>query len=274
MPHSRNTLLTRGDAQDDGTPDSVERKRDALAARALAEEAEAQAAEALAAAAQARARAARLRERADGLTTHDAVEADDVAADEPTVGEADDDADEPAGDEERPEAVVAARRRFPRTRWGTVVLTLTLLCTAAFSAAGAYVVWQHREAVAHQQQSAEYAAAARQIVFTLMSIDAAKAKDNVAQILDNSTGEFHDEFAGAAEDFVKLAQDGQVVTDVNVKAAAVEKMAGDTAEVLVTATSTVTNAAGADKQPRMWRLSVTVVRDGDRLKMSKMEFVA
>jgi len=41
----------------------------------------------------------------------------------------------------------------------------------------------------------------------------------------------------------------------------------------VSASSRVTNAAGAKQEPRSWRLSVDVNRDGDQLKMSKVEFV-
>ena len=57
------------------------------------------------------------------------------------------------------------------------------------------------------------------------------------------------------------------------QAAAVESMTDDSAVVLVSATSTVTNAAGAKQDPRPWRLSVNVARDGDRVKISKVEFV-
>ncbi|BCI51048.1 hypothetical protein NIIDNTM18_03260 [Mycolicibacterium litorale] len=207
---------------------------DTIEARRPAEDAEVEAAEALAEAAQARA---------------ERMRAEESAASEPR------------------------RRRFRRPGRRTVIAILALLVTVASLAASGYLTWHHREATRAQQQSAEFAAAARQIVFTLMSIDAAKAEDSVKQILDSSTGQFHDEFESAAEDFVKLAQDGKVVTDVKVKAAAVETMTDDAATVLVTATSTVTNAAGADKQPRSWRLSVDVVRDAGQLKMSKMEFV-
>lgn len=169
--------------------------------------------------------------------------------------------------------VEAAAPQHARRRWHTVVAVLAAFVTAAAVAAGGYMAWHHREAVRAQQQSAEFVAAARQIVLTLMSIDAAKADDSVQQILDNSTGDFREEFEAAADDFVKLAEDGKVVTDVKVTGAAVESRTADSATVLVTATSTVSNAAGGDKQPRTWRLSVDVVRDGDRLKMSKMEFV-
>ncbi|WP_404822758.1 hypothetical protein [Mycolicibacterium baixiangningiae] len=175
-----------------------------------------------------------------------------------------------SGDEPPPEP---KRRRFSRPGWSTVVAILAVFVTAASLAASGYVTWHHRDATREHQQSAEFAAAARQIAFTLMSIDAAKAEESVKQILDNSTGQFHEEFKTASEDFVKLAQDGKVVTDVKVKAAAVESMTNDSATVLVTTTSTVTNAAGADKQPRSWRLSVDIVRDAGKLKMSKMEFV-
>ncbi|MGE2713098.1 hypothetical protein ACQI4L_03470 [Mycolicibacterium litorale] len=210
---------------------------DTIEARGQAEDAEVEAAEALAEAAQ---------ERAERMRS-------DVS-----------EAAEPLGPKPR---------RLRRPGRGTVVAILAVLVTAASLAVSGYLTWHHREAAGEHQQSAEFAAAARQIVFTLMSIDAAEAEDSVKQILDNSTGSFHDEFKIAAEDFVKLAQDGKVVTDVTVKAAAVETMSEDSATVLVTATSTVTNAAGADKQPRSWRLSVDVVRDAGQLKMSKMEFV-
>jgi Mce-associated membrane protein len=210
---------------------------EAEVAETEAAEAEVEAAEALAAAAQARAE----RLRAEALTP-----------DPPTWPK---------------------RRRFRRPRWSTTVAVLAAFVTAASLAASGYVVWHHREAIRHHQQEAEFAAAARQIAFTLMSIDAAKAEESVKQILDSSTGQFHDEFKSASEDFVELAQDGKVVTDVTVKAAAVETMTDDAATVLVTTTSTVTNAAGADKQPRAWRLSIDIVREAGQLKMSKMEFV-
>jgi Mce-associated membrane protein len=224
-----------------------------------AEEAEAEAAEALAAAALARARAARLRERAEALTPEAGAETPEAETD------TDSSADEPPSERKR--------RRLRRPGWATVVAILAVLVTAASLAASGYLTWHHREATRQHQRSGEFAAAARQIAFTLMSIDAAKAEESVKQILDNSTGQFHDEFKTASEDFVKLAQDGKVVTDVKVKAAAVESMTNDSATVLVTATSTVTNAAGADKQPRSWRLSVDIVEDAGQLKMSKMEFV-
>ena len=53
----------------------------------------------------------------------------------------------------------------------------------------------------------------------------------------------------------------------------VESMTDDSAVVLVSATSRVTNSAGAKQEPRSWRLSVNLERIGDQIKMSKVEFV-
>lgn len=220
----------------------------------LVREAEADADAALAAAEQARARADLLRRQAES----DARPADVTDEQEAESGDAHG-AGTPGG----------RRRRALRLVVGGMAAVLTV---ALLSASG-YMVWHHQQVQRQQQLEAEYAAAARQVVFTLMSIDAEKAEDNVAQILDSSTGQFHTEFEGAAQDFIQLAKDGQVVTDVSVKAAAVESMTEDSAVVLVTAASTVSNAAGADTQPRQWRLRVDMVKDEGQLKMSKMEFV-
>ena len=60
---------------------------------------------------------------------------------------------------------------------------------------------------------------------------------------------------------------------MTVTAAAVQSMTDDSAEVLVAATSRVSNTTGANQQPRSWRLSVSLQREGEQIKMSKVEFV-
>ena len=122
------------------------------------------------------------------------------------------------------------------------------------------MVISHRHQAAEQQRRAEYAAAGRQSVVTLMSLDFNKAKADVQRIIDNSTGQFRDDFKNQADDFVKVAQDSKVITEVTVNSTGVESMTNDSAVVLVSATSRVTNAAGAKQEPRTWRLSVSLFR--------------
>lgn len=225
----------------------------------LAEEAEAEAAEAeaVAAAARARAKAIRLREEAE-------------AAEEPTRADEDDDAESADGDDETP---APSRRGGGALVVKIVAMTLAILCTGALIAVSAYMVTQHRRVLGEEKLNSEYLAAGRQSVITLMSLDFNNAEEDVKRIIENSTGSFKTDFEDQAEDFVKVAQDSKVVTDVTVTAAAVETMNKDSATVLVAATSRVTNAAGAKQEPRAWRLSVDLQRDGGQIKMSKVEFV-
>jgi Mce-associated membrane protein len=273
----------------------------AVDALALAEEAEAEAAEAEAAAAAARARAKALRLRREAEAAKAAKVAETVAEPAEVETDQDDDADnddddadndkaaqEKVDDEHKDEVAVAddavaddspgaerrgVRIRIPLPSWKAVAAVLTVLIIAALLAVSGWMFMGHQKAQAEQQRRAEFSAAARQSVVTLMSLDYNKAKEDVQRIIDNSTGQFKTDFENTKDDFVKVATDSKAVTETNVTATAVESMTDDTATVLVAATSRVTNAAGAKQEPRAWRLSVNLARDGGQLKLAKVEFV-
>ena len=211
-----------------------------------------------------------LAEEAEANATTDADSEIDTSADataEAVIAEESDTADD-----DQEEAAPSGRR------WGLVLkvvaMTLAVLCTAALITVSVLMVNHHRKAVEDQQLNAEYAAAGRQGVVTLMSLDFNNAQDDVKRIIENTTGQFKTDFENQAADFVKVAQDSKVITDVTVTATAVESMTPTSAVVLVAATSRVTNSAGAQQEPRAWRLSVNLERvDGGQVKMSKVEFV-
>jgi Mce-associated membrane protein len=93
-------------------------------------------------------------------------------------------------------------------------------------------------------------------------------------VIDNSTGQFKADFQQRANDLISVVTQSKTVTEGTVKAAAVESMDGDSAVVLVSATSLVTNSPpGKDEPPRAWRLRVTVAEVGGQYKMSKVEYV-
>jgi Mce-associated membrane protein len=243
---------------------------DALAA----EEAEAEAAEAEAVAAAARARARALRLRREAAEAAEAAAAETAAA-----SDTGDETDEVAGDNDSAvelTAEPAARRRgvrIPLPSWKTVAGALAVLVIAALLTACGYMYWSHRQVQADQQRRAEFEAAARQGVVTLMSLDYNKAKEDVQRIIDNSTGQFKSDFQSTAEDFINVAVESKAVTETTVTGTAVESMTDDTATVIVAASSRVTNAAGAKQEPRAWRLSVNLARDGGQMKLAKVEFV-
>jgi Mce-associated membrane protein len=280
----------------DEPPQDPDRSAEAAEALALAEEAEAEAAEAEAAAvaARARARAIRLRRQAQVVAGHTTDEVKSVAAyvepevattngvdvetettdaEAADVAESEDSIEDEAEEQAHDEPIRNRRRRGLARILKVVAAAVAIAGTCALITLSVLMVIDHRHQAAEQQRRAEFAAAARQSVVTLMSLDFNKAKDDVQRIIDNSTGQFRDDFKNQMDDFVKVAQDSKVVTEVTVNATAVESMTNDSADVLVSATSRVTNAAGAKQEPRSWRLSVHIERDGGQLKMSKVEFV-
>ena len=249
-------------------------------AQTLAEEAEAEAAEAeaIAAAARAKARAIRLRREAQESEARSKAEAK-ADAEAKTAVTVDATADYEVAVQQPDTAHEQQEETTPRPRrWGLVLkivaMTVAVLGTAALIAVSVLMVNQHRKAVATQQLDAEYQAAGRQSVVTLMSLDFNNAEADVQRIIENTTGQFQKDFQEQQADFIKVAQDAKVITDVNVTATAVESMTPTSAVVLIAATSRVTNSSGAKQEPRAWRLSVNLERvDGGQVKMSKVEFV-
>ncbi len=215
-------------------------------ALALLEEAETAAAEAEAAADAARARAVRLRSEAEA--------------------DADRTADEPGPTRSR-------RLWLRRPTWTTVSVSIAVVASCLLLAVSGSMVWQDRQAGNERHRAAEFTTAARQSVLAVLSLDFNKADQDVQRIIDSSTGQFRDDFQKAAPEFVNATREQKVVSKGAVEAVAVQSMTDDSAELLVAATSTVTNAGGAKDEPRSWRIYVSVTREGDQIKMSKLEFV-
>ena len=297
-------------SEDDDTQQTAAEMR-SLADQAEAEAAEA---EALAAAARARARAIQLRRDADVVEAAEEVKAtEEVRADaeEPVQT----DVEAPRSEDERPGAPLAVevvetqeipddtvdesdaevademaaevadepatkqrrgwRSRFRRPSWSTIAVAVAIIAILLALSGSGYLVLGHRHATEQHRRAAEFAAAARQGVVTLTSLDFDHAKEGVQNIVEVSTGSFKDDFVKMADDFTKVVQESKVVSQGSVQADAVDldSMTDNSAVVLVVSTSEVTNAAGAKQDPRKYRLIVTVTRDGGQLKLSKVEFL-
>jgi Mce-associated membrane protein len=271
--------------------DPATSKADTMALIAEAEE-EAVEAEALAAAARARARAARLRRELqaqaeaepaettdeapdadEDVTDADVTDADEDATDADeaeTEEEVSDETPEDSGSESKP-ARSRRRLRLPSLSVAWKAAVIVLIC--AFVAASGYMMWNRHEVTERNQRAANFLAGARQGVVNMTSLDFNRAKEDVQRVIDSSTGQFRDDFQQRAKDFTTVVEQSKVVTQGTVNAAAVQSMDGNSALVLVAATSRITNAAGAKDEPRNWRLKVTVTDDGGQYKMSKLEFV-
>ncbi|WP_328392632.1 hypothetical protein [Nocardia sp. NBC_00416] len=184
---------------------------------------------------------------------------------------------EPAEDKPRVRLGKLVRGRplptIRRPRGRTLGRVLAALVVVAALVVGGFSMWNHHEVGVQQAREDEYLNAAREGVIALTSMDSSRAADDVQRVLDHSTGAFRTDFQTRAEDFAKVVEQSKVATQGEITASAVESMTDESAVVLVSAASRITNSAGAQQEPRAWRLSVTVTRDGSELKMSKVEFV-
>ena len=210
--------------------------------QAMLAEAEAEAAEAEAAAAAARARVRAMRSQ---------------EVDEPA--EVIEDEGKPGG----------WRGRFG---WPVVAKIIAVIIIVASLAGSGWIVWQYYDARARREHAQEFVDTAKQTVVDLTSIDFHKVKDQVQHIVDNSTGSFRDDFINRSDQFIKVAEASKAVAKGTVDAAAVESMTTDEAVVLVVGSEQITNAVG-NQQPRSFRFRVTVTKDGDQFKVSKLELV-
>jgi Mce-associated membrane protein len=264
-------------------PDADEQPQDPAKAKvdaiALAEQAEAEAveAEALAAAASARARAIKLRRaaqaEAEGKGGARATTPVLEAATATTGRQTRETSETPKPFESPPASTEPTRRRLLRPRLSGILTAATIVVTCGLLGVSGWMVWHHRDVVMERQRSAAFTAAAKQGVINLTTLDFNKAKEGVQRVLDSSTGEFRDDFQRRADDFASVVQDSKAVTEGSVAATAVESMGKDSAVVLVLANERVTNSTGAKNEPRSFRFRVSVARDGEQMKISKVEFV-
>jgi Mce-associated membrane protein len=174
-------------------------------------------------------------------------------------------------------ATTRSRRwRLPRLRRPTpkavgVGTAIVLLC-ASLAATG-FMVWQHYALVREQRHAAQFAAAARNGVATLMSLDADHVAQSVQRTIDVTTGALKSQFEATSGFLVKNAQEAKVSTKATVEDVAVESMTDNSAVVLVVAKSDTINPDKSKRPPVFWRISVNIDRDGGQLKMSKLDFV-
>ncbi|MDT5260624.1 MAG: Mce-associated rane protein [Mycobacterium sp.] len=188
--------------------------------------------------------------------------------------DAKDDGAVPEADDRRPTKSFRSRLRWPhRPRRKAVAVGVGIVLGCASLGASGYMVWQHHTLMHKRQLAREYAAAARQGVTTLMSFDANHVKEDFQRIIDASTGELKDQLSATASFRAKQAEDAKASSKVAVEAVAVESVSDNSAVVLVSAKSDVTDVDNTKRPPALWQISITIDRVDGQLKMSRVDFL-
>lgn len=181
-------------------------------------------------------------------------------------------------------AVLPAQSRLgtATTQFGTVTTCLGtatiagLLAVAIFGGLSGLLGYRLIQAQHNEEFHHDLVEAAKRGAVNLTTIDYEHADSDVQRILDSSSGDFHDDFkarSGAFADVVKKvkSKSSGTVTEAGLVP---DTVRGGEGQVLVAVTVKTTTAGTAESEPRLWRMRLTVTKQGDDTKVSKVDFVA
>jgi Mce-associated membrane protein len=200
-------------------------------------------------------------EQIDVESTAEDVDAEDFDAEE---------ADDAEGDADR-----VTKKRVPAwvSRIPKPIAVVVAIIVALLGLGGWLGFRLHQDDQVRAQRNL-YVQVARQTAINLTTINYTEVDADIKRVLDSSIGDFHDEFQNRSQPFVEVVKKVQSKTEGTIAEAGLLSYTKDQAQVLV-AISVKTSMAAAppDQEPRRWRMRLTVDKNGDSAKVSKVEFV-
>jgi Mce-associated membrane protein len=143
----------------------------------------------------------------------------------------------------------------------------------AFTGVAGWQGWQVYQAHRVSQGRATLLEAGRQGALNLTTIDWQHADADVQRIADSATGTFYDDFSKQSKPFIEAVTQAQSTSVGTITSAGLESATPTDAHVLVAVSVSVANSSGPERNPRSWRMRISVVKVGDDAKVSNVEFV-
>jgi Mce-associated membrane protein len=166
------------------------------------------------------------------------------------------------------------RLRWPRLDPPALGVLVGALCVCVLAGMVSWLGVTAYHARAMQQQRHMFLQAGRQGALDLTTIRYTDVDSDVQRVLDGSTGKFFDEFKSRTADFAAAVRQAQSSSTGTVSEAGIENFDGDTAQVLVSVAVRTATTQAQDKEPRYWRMRVTVKKvDSSLPKVADVEFV-
>ena len=134
-----------------------------------------------------------------------------------------------------------------------------------------YRVYQDRAADRMRELFVE---TGKRVAVDVTTIDHLHAESDVRRVLDSATGTFRDDFSGRSAALIDVVRRTQSTSVGTVTEAGLESVSGEEGRVLVSIAVTTRNFGVAEQQPRYWRMRLTLVREEDAAKVSKVDFVS
>jgi len=159
-------------------------------------------------------------------------------------------------------------RQRRRLLFGALLCALISVITI-----GVFQLKQGRENSRDAGLRASAVQVATQVVTDLTSVNSKTVTADMNRLLGETTGAFRDQFTQQERLYSQLLNDSQVSSTGTVVQAGVESIQPGKATVLIAAVAEVKNNAAVDGQHRVYRMRVSLERDGDRWLASNMELV-
>lgn len=152
-------------------------------------------------------------------------------------------------------------------------LTVGLLVCLALGGLVGLLSYRAYESHREQQQRHLFEEVARRGAINLTSIDYHHAAEDVARIMDISTGEVHQNFEQRGQPLIQLVEQVRATTRATVTEAGLESVQADEAQVLL-AVHVERWVNDAPQDPSHFRMRLNVQTVGASMKISNVEFVA
>jgi Mce-associated membrane protein len=160
----------------------------------------------------------------------------------------------------------------PGNRANLVLLAL-LLAVLVGLVSGAYQISEHRTNARDNQLRTSAIEAATQVATDLTSMTPQTTAAGMKKLIGETTGAFRDQFSQQEGMYSKLLAGSQVSSTGSVVHAGAEDLQPDKASVLVAAGAAVKNSEAPNGQRRIYRMRISLLREGDRWLASNMELV-
>lgn len=166
--------------------------------------------------------------------------------------------------------------RSGRLGWiGWIAAAVAAVSALVMIGSGGFLVYHQHGVNALQERRAAYVQTAKQVVLNLTDISGDTAPQDIDRVLSVASGDLKAEYTQRKDAYAQVIAQAKVKATGEIIEAAIENEDSHTAQVLVAAKQTLTNAGSPDPQQRYYRFRITVSRDDSgQMTGSKVEFVA
>ncbi|MGL4305442.1 MAG: hypothetical protein ACRCSF_04745 [Mycobacteriaceae bacterium] len=177
----------------------------------------------------------------------------------------------PERDAERTDPNLSSLPPQKRHRWKEITIFSAVIL--ALSIAVISLWYDYRETKTAQNDRLAFLQAGRQAVLNLTTVSTDTVDADIERLLNSSTGAFREDFSARSDSFLSVVKQAQVTTVGQITEAGIESSTSEGAQLLISATSKVTNSSGAQEEPRIWRLRVNMERVDGKILIAKVDFV-